>query len=81
LRFSQKQQDGSGSIFFQDLGENTCSLQPALKGCNAPQDEHKVKHNNFYSTTYTCKIRHSRRTTLFYKNNFIRTRDSYLLKI
>jgi len=35
LRFSQKRQDGSVQIFFQDLGENTCSLQPALKS-NAP---------------------------------------------
>jgi len=35
LRFSRKQQDGSVPIFFQGLGENTCSLQPALKS-NAP---------------------------------------------
>jgi len=31
LRFSRKRQDGSAPIFFQDLGENTYSLQPALK--------------------------------------------------
>jgi len=31
LRFSRKQQAGSAPNFFQDLGENTCSLQPALK--------------------------------------------------
>jgi len=30
LRFSRKQQDGSTPKFFQDLGENTCSLQLAL---------------------------------------------------
>jgi len=32
LRFSRKCQDGSAPIFFfQSLGANTCSLQPALK--------------------------------------------------
>jgi len=32
LRFSRKRQDeGSMSYFFQDLRENTGSLQPALK--------------------------------------------------
>jgi len=31
LRFSRKRQDGSAPNSFQDLGENTCSLQPALK--------------------------------------------------
>jgi len=31
VRFSRKRQDGFASNFFQDLGENTCSLQPALK--------------------------------------------------
>jgi len=31
LRFSRKGQDGSAPIFFQDLRENTCLLQPALK--------------------------------------------------
>jgi len=31
LRLSRKQQDGSALNFFQDLGENTCSLQLALK--------------------------------------------------
>jgi len=32
LRFSRKQQNGSVLKFiFQDLGEITCSLQPALK--------------------------------------------------
>jgi len=35
LRFSRKQQDGSTPIFFQGLGESTCSLQPVLK-INAP---------------------------------------------
>jgi len=35
LRFSRKRQDGSVPNFFQGLGENTCSLQPTLKG-NAP---------------------------------------------
>jgi len=30
LRFSQKRQDGSVPIFFHGLGENICSLQPAL---------------------------------------------------
>jgi len=35
LRFSRKQQDRSAPNFFQDLVENTCSLQPELKG-NAP---------------------------------------------
>jgi len=29
--FSRKQQDGSLLNFFQGLGENTSSLQPALK--------------------------------------------------
>jgi len=29
--FSRNRQDGSVPNFFQDLGENTCSLQPALK--------------------------------------------------
>jgi len=31
LRFSRKQQVGSVPNFFQGLGENTCSLQRALK--------------------------------------------------
>jgi len=31
LRFSLKRQDGSAPNFFQDLRENTCLLQPALK--------------------------------------------------
>jgi len=31
LRFSRKRQDESAPIFFQDFGENTCSLQTALK--------------------------------------------------
>jgi len=31
LRFSRKQQDRSAPFFIQDLGENTYSLQPALK--------------------------------------------------
>jgi len=31
LRFSRKRQDGFAPIFFQDLRENTCSLQLALK--------------------------------------------------
>jgi len=31
LRFSQKRPDGSAPDFFQDSGENTCLLQPALK--------------------------------------------------
>jgi len=31
LRFSQKRHDVSAPNFFQDLGENTCPLQPALK--------------------------------------------------
>jgi len=35
VRFSPKQQDESATIFFHGLGENTCSLQPALKS-NAP---------------------------------------------
>jgi len=35
LRFSRKRQDGSVSNFFQGLGENTCSIEPALKS-NAP---------------------------------------------
>jgi len=35
LRFSRKRQDKSAPNFFQDLGEITCSLQPALKS-NAP---------------------------------------------
>jgi len=35
VRFSRKRQDRSAQIFFQDLGESTCSLQPALKS-NAP---------------------------------------------
>jgi len=30
VRFYLKQQDGTAPIFFQDLGENTCSLQPAF---------------------------------------------------
>jgi len=29
--FSRKRQDGSAPNFFQGLGKNTCSLQPALK--------------------------------------------------
>jgi len=31
LRFSRKQRNGFATNFFQGLGENTCSLQPALK--------------------------------------------------
>jgi len=31
LRFSRKRQNGSALNFFQDLRENTCLLQPALK--------------------------------------------------
>jgi len=31
LRFSQKRQEESAQNFFQGLGENTCSLQPASK--------------------------------------------------
>jgi len=31
MRFSQKRQDGYAQTFFQGLGENTWSLQPALK--------------------------------------------------
>jgi len=31
VRFSRKRKDGSAPIFFQDLGENTCSLQPVFK--------------------------------------------------
>jgi len=31
VRYSTKRQDGYASNFFQGLGENTCSLQPALK--------------------------------------------------
>jgi len=31
LRFSRKRQDGSAPIYFQDLGENACLLQPELK--------------------------------------------------
>jgi len=30
LRFSRKPQNGSAPTFFQNLGENTCSLQTAL---------------------------------------------------
>jgi len=30
-RLSRKRQDGSAPNFFQGLGENTCSLQLALK--------------------------------------------------
>jgi len=29
--FSRKRQDRSAPNFFQGLGENTCSLQPAMK--------------------------------------------------
>jgi len=35
LRFSYKRQDGSAPNFFQGLGENTCTLEPAVKS-NAP---------------------------------------------
>jgi len=31
LRFSRKRQDGSAQDFFQGLGQNTCSIQSALK--------------------------------------------------
>jgi len=31
LHFSRKRHDGSALNFFPNLGENTCSLQPALK--------------------------------------------------
>jgi len=31
VRFSRKLKDESARNFFQDLGENTCSLQHALK--------------------------------------------------
>jgi len=31
LSFSRKRQEGSAPNFLQDLEENTCSLQPALK--------------------------------------------------
>jgi len=30
VRFSRKQQDESAPNFFQNLGENTCLLHPAL---------------------------------------------------
>jgi len=35
LHFSRKRQDESRPNFFRSLGENTCSLLPALKS-NAP---------------------------------------------
>jgi len=35
FRFSRKRQDKSAPNIFQGLGENTCSLQSALKS-NAP---------------------------------------------
>jgi len=35
LRFSRKRQGGSVPMFFQGLGENSCSLQLALKS-NVP---------------------------------------------
>jgi len=31
MRSSRKQKDGSAKIFFQSLGKNICSFQPALK--------------------------------------------------
>jgi len=31
MHFSRIRQDESAPYFFQSLGENTCSLQPALK--------------------------------------------------
>jgi len=31
VRFSRKRQDGSAPNYFSGLGENTCSLQLALK--------------------------------------------------
>jgi len=31
VRFFRKRQDGFAPIFFQGLGENTCSLQLVLK--------------------------------------------------
>jgi len=31
LHLSRKRQDGPAQNFFQDLGKNTCLLQPALK--------------------------------------------------
>jgi len=40
VRFSRKRQEGSVPIFFQGLGENTSSLQPALKS-NASHLESK----------------------------------------
>jgi len=38
MRFSQndKMDNGFATIFFQDLEENTCSLQPVLKNTAAP---------------------------------------------
>jgi len=41
LRFFRKGQDESAPYFFQSLGENTCSLQAALKS-TAPGLEQKV---------------------------------------
>jgi len=44
LRFSRIRQDGSAPNFFQDLGEDTCSLQPATtcieKQCTRPLKKH-----------------------------------------
>jgi len=34
--------------FFQDLGENTCSLQPALKS-TAPAFKERIKHLNVFN--------------------------------
>jgi len=42
MRFSRKRQADLSQIFFQYLGVNTCSLQPALKS-NAPSLLKKLK--------------------------------------
>jgi len=36
LFFSKTAKDESAPDFFQGLGKNTCSLQPALKHCTRP---------------------------------------------
>jgi len=43
VRFSRKRQDGSATTLFQNLRENTCSLQPAMKS-TAPGLESRLKN-------------------------------------
>jgi len=46
VRFSRKRHDESAPNFFQDLGERTCSLQPALKNTAPPLSINLLKQKS-----------------------------------